>query len=41
MNQRLAGGPGQERPNYASVRDIGQHVALLGEVSDVLMESFP
>jgi hypothetical protein len=23
------------------VRDIGQRVALLGEVSDVLVESFP
>ena len=41
MNQGLVGGPGQEGHDDAGVDDIGQLVALLGEASDVLVESFP
>jgi hypothetical protein len=41
VNQGLAGGPGQERFNHVSVKDVGQHVTLLGEVLDILAESLP
>ena len=41
MSQGLAGGPGQENSYDIGIGDVGQLVALLGEVPDVLMKSFP
>ena len=40
MNQGLVGGPGQEGSYNVGVGDVGQLVALLGEVPDVLTKSF-
>ena len=38
MNQRLAGGPGQEGSYYVSVDDVRELVALSGEAPDVPAE---
>ena len=40
MNQGLAGGPRQEGYDDVSIDDIRQLIALLGEASDLLAESF-
>ena len=40
MNQRIVGGPGQEGSYNVGVGDVGQLIALLGEVPDVLTKSF-
>ena len=41
VDQGLIGGSEQECSNDVIIGDVGQHFALLGEVPDVLMESFP
>ena len=41
VGQVLTGGPGKDHPNDVGVDDSGQHVALLGEAPDVLVESLP
>ena len=41
MNQRLIGGPRQESSYDVSVGDVGQLVALPGEVSNVPTKNFP
>jgi hypothetical protein len=38
--QGLIGGPRQKDPNHVGVGDVGELIALLGEASDVLVESF-
>ena len=40
VNQRLAGGPGQEGSYYVSVSNVRELVALPGEASDVPAEGF-
>ena len=40
VNQRLAGGPGQEGSYYVSVSNVRELVALLGEASNVPAEGF-
>ena len=41
VDQGHAGGPGPEGSDDVGVGDVGQLVALPGEASDVLAESFP
>ena len=41
MNQGLVGGPRQEGPYDVCVSDIGQLIALPGEVLDVPTKGFP
>ena len=41
MNQGFAGGLGQESSYDVDVGDVGQLIALLGEVLDVPTKSFP
>jgi hypothetical protein len=41
MDQGLTGGPGPEILDDVSVGDVGQLIALLGEVPDILAESLP
>jgi hypothetical protein len=40
VDQGLIGGPQQEGPDHVGVGDVGQLIALLGEMTNVLAESF-
>ena len=40
VNQRLAGGPGQEGSYYVSIGDVRELIALWGEAPDVPVEGF-